>query len=236
MQRWQKLLDSFATLAIIALCSALTWTTLAQRNPQRTPPKRPDPPLPTEPISLRDTALMGDSRAAVAVLQYSDFECPYCGVFARDTLPVLEEKYVKTGKVQLAFKNFPLSIHASAVDAAKSAECARQQGKFWEMHDQFFRNQKDLSAATLRASAISSGLDAVRFDACMSSETSLQRVRSDQDEGKRLAVAGTPTFFIGTMGADRQMRTVKRLSGNQPLARFEETLDELLKRNTVASR
>lgn len=107
---------------------------------------RPAPPLPAQPLSISDAVVKGSERAKVVLIAFSDFECPYCSRFAKDTLPVLDEKYVRTGRVRVAFRHLPIeSIHPTAFKAAEASECAREQGRFWEMHDRLFDQFKQLS-------------------------------------------------------------------------------------------
>ena len=163
--RGRNRLETTATVMVILLSAvASLWMvrdatsaqTEAGRPPTsaRTQPTRPTRPapaaLPTEPLSVEGATLKGDMRAGVALIVYSDFECPFCSRFALDTWPSLEQKYVSTGKVRVAFRHLPIeSIHRYALKASEAAACADQQAKFWPMHDVLFKNPKQLDDASL---------------------------------------------------------------------------------------
>jgi protein-disulfide isomerase len=134
-------LDVFAAVLVIIVGTLALWRSLhSTRTPVAAREARPAPPLPTEPVSLDGAALKGSSSANIAIIEYSDFQCPYCAKFVRDTFPLLNRRYIETGKVLFAFRHLPLdNIHSLAHRAAENAECARQQGKFWEMHDALSR-------------------------------------------------------------------------------------------------
>lgn len=129
-------------------------------------------------MSLDGAATKGDRKAKVALIEYSDFQCPFCGRFARETLPQLDEKYVRPGKVLVAFRHLPLPIHALAQRAAEAAECAGQQNKFWLMHDFLFRDSGQLAESKLTSSAAGLGLNDGQFKACLEGRTAA-KARAD---------------------------------------------------------
>jgi protein-disulfide isomerase len=186
-------------------------------------------------VERPDRRLCGRSRgfrrnqwlARVAVIEYSDFECPFCGKFARETLPALEAKYVRTGKVLLVFRQFPLPIHALAYKAAEGTLCAGRQDRFWEMHDQLFLNRA-LDEGSLRRYARVIGLNEQQFESCLQGEAA-DAVRQEVESGKTLGVSGTPTFLLGYIQPDGRLKVTERLSGAQPVAAFEAVLDRLLR-------
>ena len=238
VKRWRSALEVIQAVAIIAVCAAILWVLLfrgAQPVPSAqaaatgrgsaAPP--PPPPLPAEPLSLDGAARLGSAEAAIALIVYSDFQCPYCGRFARETLPTLVAEYIKPGKVLLAFRHFPLANHVFAQKAAESAECAGQQGKFWEMHDGLFFNQRDLNLDALAERAHALGLDARRFNSCLEG-LAVGRVQSDFKAGQGLTVTGTPTFFAGLRLPDGRVKVSKRFAGAAPVNQFRTTLDGLL--------
>lgn len=135
----------------------------------------------------------GAPEAAVTVVEFSDFECPYCAR-AADVVGEIKEKY--GDKVRFAFRHFPLSFHPNARPAAEYAQCASEQDKFWAMHDAIFANQKQLSAESLRSSAQSSGLDMTKLDECLASDRPKQAIEADMAKAKEIGVGGTPTFYI----------------------------------------
>lgn len=134
---WRAMLDVLATIAMIATAGVVIWSVLTR--PATSAPVRPSIPPPTAPLSLDNLPMLGSPEASVVMLIFSDFECPYCGTFAADTMPTLKHDYVDTGKVRVAFRHLPLPIHSRAQRAAESAECAQRQGRFWAMHDLQFQ-------------------------------------------------------------------------------------------------
>ena len=145
------------------------------------------------PVSDKDHA-QGSPDAPVTLVEYGDYECPYCG----KAYPAVRRIRNKMGdKLRFVFRNFPLNtIHEHAGVAAQAAEAAAAQGKFWEMHDILYEHQDDLADADLRSYALKVGLEIYRFDADLSGEKFAKRVRDDFRGGVRSGVNGTPTFFI----------------------------------------
>jgi protein-disulfide isomerase len=187
-------------------------------------------PLPANPVSLAGTETRGDPNASIVLIVYSDFQCPFCGRFARETLPALESKYVDTGKVRLAFRHRPITqIHPFAMKASEAAECARRQGKFWSMHDQLFSHQNDLDTPSLLARARDVGLNEGTFQHCLTGEAT-GRVLQDNDAATKLGVFATPAFMVGIADGTGLVKVTHRLSGALPIQRFEEVLDSLVKR------
>jgi len=192
------------------------------------PTKPPEAKLPAKPIPFNGTSIRGNPNATVGMIEYSEFQCPFCGVFARETLPALEREYVATNRVQLVFRQFPLeAVHSFARKAAESAECAGQQGQFWPMHDLLFRDQKQLDSASLARRAKGLGLNGSQFEACLAGEA-IDKIEEDIASGKSLGVGGTPTFFIGVVQADRKLKVTQRVSGAQSLGQFRAALDRAL--------
>ena len=135
----------------------------------------------------------GGKDATVTIVEFSDFQCPYC----RAAEPALKQIRAKYGdKVKLVYMDFPLGMHPHAMDAAVAGRCASDQKKFWEFHDAMFADQTKLDAAGLKASAIKAGLDAAKFNACFDAKPGAAGIKADQAEGERLGVTGTPTFFV----------------------------------------
>lgn len=158
---------------------------------------------------------------------YSDFQCPYCGRFVRETLPALHEQYIRPGKVLLAFREFPLPNHAFAEKAAEAAACAGRQGRFWEVHDDLFANQQALDVPSVMGRVRRFGLNARAFETCLAGELA-GAVRADKVGGELLGVSGTPTFLIGMLLDGGHVRVTERFSGALPLAEFQRTLDRVL--------
>lgn len=140
------------------------------------------------------TATAGAAGAKVEVVEFADFECPYCSI-AANNLNQLKERF-KGQSVRFAFRHFPLSFHPNAKRAAEFTQCAQAQGKFWPLHDKIFANAKAMDEASLRQYAKDVGLIEADFNACLASGAAAQQVESDMKRAQELGVNGTPTFFV----------------------------------------
>jgi protein-disulfide isomerase len=185
-------------------------------------------PVPTTPVSIAGANLVGDPAAKVVMVEYSDFECPYCGRFAREVLPQFEQQFVTPGVVVLAFRELPLqSIHPYALRAAEAAECAAQGGKFKPMHDALFGNQQDLDEAGLFRRAVRLDLPVSTFSACLDS-VGRQKVLADVSEAESLGVNQTPTFFIGRAVGHDFVKPQIRLNGAQSLSALARAIKSIV--------
>jgi protein-disulfide isomerase len=179
-------------------------------------------------LSIDGAPARGRADAKLTIVEFSDFECPFCGRFTRETRAQLEHDYVDTGKVRMVFRHFPLErIHPHALRASEAAECAKQQNKFWDMHAKLFANQQALNDSDLAGYARSIGADATKFQQCLAASP-LARIRQDQADGTMAAITGTPTFFFGTLTKDGKIRVTKRIVGAAPFPNFKATIDALL--------
>ena len=209
---------------------------LLQTRPLTTPAAVPitPPPSATAPpnfdLEIAGAPTKGNLEAKLVLIEFSDFQCPFCGRYSRETLQQLEHDYVDTGKARYVFRNFPLErIHPLALRAAEAAECARVQGKFWEMHARLFANQQALAEADLVRTAQGLGLNMSNFQQCFASQsTSPTRIRQDQTDGGRAGITGTPTFFVGTITKEGKVHVLRRLVGAQPYTAFKTAIDGLL--------
>ncbi|MEQ1872056.1 MAG: thioredoxin domain-containing protein, partial [Vicinamibacterales bacterium] len=192
------------------------------------PPLRQPAPLPTDSIPLAPTHLAGQAGARIAILEYSDFQCPYCGAFARQTLPVLEERYVATGLVRLGFWQFPLvEIHPQAMATAGAAECAGQQDRFWDMHDALFADQGRLGLASLLSRARDLELDESAFAECVQREGP-EIARQLSASARALGLSVTPTFIIGLIQDDGTLKPRQILTGARDVSAFAALIDPLI--------
>ncbi|MFZ5468586.1 MAG: thioredoxin domain-containing protein [Myxococcota bacterium] len=173
-----------------------------------------------EPVKPRKVvAATGPSRgpenAKVTIVEFSDFQCPYC---SKASATVEEVMQAYAGKVRLVFRHYPLSFHKEAPKAAEASLCAHEQGKFWEYHDVLFKNQQKLAVPDLKEHATAVGLDAAKFGECLDSGRHGKTVQDDMAAGSKVGVSGTPAFFInGVM-----------LSGALPLEDFRKVIDQEL--------
>lgn len=180
---------------------------------------------PKDPVSIEGLPTEGKFAAHTAIIEYSDFQCPFCGQFARETLPQLRERYIKTGKLLLVYRHMPLSsIHPYAAKAADAAECARQQGRFWQMHDALFTAQKNLDVAHITSLADAIGLDQKQFSSCLGAEPNAT-VSSDLASARSVGVTGTPAFLIGTLTSNKLVRVSEVLTGMQTYERLSTALE-----------
>ena len=145
-------------------------------------------------VSTAGSPAFGPRTAKVTVVEFVDFQCPFCGRYARDTFPRLKRDY--GDRVRYVSRQFPLSIHPHARGAAIAAECADDQGGYWRYHRILFANQSSLGRRGLVAHAGTAGLDLARFRACLSSAAPRRRLSRDEADGRRYGVSATPTFFI----------------------------------------
>jgi protein-disulfide isomerase len=235
----QYTLELLATVGIVIVCAIVISQFISGGTPlssnARAASKRTQLSVPQALLPLTDGALEGKSDAPVAIIEYSDFQCPFCGTFARDTLPELKAKYVTTGRVLMAFRNFPLArIHANALTAAVGAECARRQDQFWPMHDRLFGQQSKLSKDEVRAIAETLRLNMKQFDECTFA-TADGHVNQDVSAGKSLGIGGTPTFFVGMQVTPGKLKVTKVMTGAQTMEQLDAVLDDLLAHASIKS-
>lgn len=171
-------------------------------------------------VSVDDDAVLGNKNAPVTVIEFSDFECPFCGRAFADAVTGIKRDYVDKGKVRFVYRDFPLSFHPMAVPAAEAAECAHEQGKFWEYHDKIFTNQESLSQENLKKWASELGMDSSKFNSCVDSRKFKSEVEKDFSDGSAAGVSGTPTFYIGN-DKDGYIQVV----GAQPYAVLKQAIE-----------
>jgi len=192
-----------------------------------TPPAAPSP---VATLNVRGEPFKGASGARFAIVEYSDFECSFCGKYAREIYPQIIDRYVKTGKIRYYFRDYPLPIHPNAMQAALAARCAAEQGKFWEMHDSLFANQAALNANDLMSRAVELGLDQGRFSECFAAARYVEAIRKVSLGARQMGMNGTPAFAIGSVAANGEVVTVNQVAmGADSFEEFQAALDELLK-------
>jgi protein-disulfide isomerase len=179
---------------------------------------------------VADAPSLGRADAPVTIVEFSDYQCPFCHKFYSTTLVALKKDYIDAGKVRYVFRDFPLEqLHSHARKAAEAAHCAGEQGKYWQMHDALFQNQSALDLPQLADQARSLGLDGPTFDQCLSSGRNAARVNRGLADGAAAGVEGTPGFVIGrTKTGDIVDGTPIR--GAQPLDTFRQIIEQLLAR------
>lgn len=174
-----------------------------------------------------DDPVLGNPDAPVTIVEFSDFQCPFCRKFYAQTLPQIKEQYIKTGKVKFVYRDFPLtSIHDMAQKYAEASECADDQGKFWQMHDKIFNEQEKLGSGTIFDFTVSdvkrwageTGLNAVEFNRCLDSGKYAGEVEKDFRDGDAAGIDGTPGTFV-----NKQL-----IKGAVPFAQFQAAIESEL--------
>jgi predicted DsbA family dithiol-disulfide isomerase len=167
------------------------------------------------PVEIANAPVRGNPKAPVTVVEFSDFQCPYC-VRARPTVARVREAYGDS--IRWVFRHFPLDFHAQAEKAGEAAACAGEQGKFWEMHDLLWKSTAKLQVGDLKAHAAALGLDTSKFDQCLDSGKVAGLVEADAEAGRSYGVSGTPAFFVNG----------RPLVGAQPFDAFAQVIDDEL--------
>ena len=194
------------------------------------PTKQPTVTAPVK-ISADNDPIIGNADAPITIIEFSDFQCPFCARFHTQTLPSILEEYVEQGKVKLVFRDFPIqSIHPNALPASVAAECANEQGKFKEMHDILFEKQNEWNKletsntlSTFSQYASNMQLNQDEFDSCLTSGKYIEEIKNDLNDGREYGVSGTPGFFVG----NDQIGYVE-LKGAQPFDSFKKVIDAQL--------
>ncbi|MBR9682677.1 MAG: DsbA family protein [Candidatus Aenigmarchaeota archaeon] len=179
------------------------------------PTEQPTAPPPIVDVSADDDAVKGSADAPVTIIEFSDYECPFCARFYTQTYGQIDEKYIQTGKVKYVVRDFPLSFHAQAQKAGEAAECAGEQGQYYEMHDKLFEEGVEGGVTAFKQYAVDLGLDTDEFNTCLDSGAMAQEVKDDMSDGQAAGVTGTPAFFING----------KKLIGAQPFSAFEQVIE-----------
>ena len=203
-------------------------TLLTARRQERSPVRDLDLTL-----GVAETFTLGAPQAALTLVEFSDYQCPFCARHVRETLPKIAQDYIATGKLRYVVRDFPLdSIHKLARKAAEAFWCANEQGKAGEMHARLFAHQQRLQPEELAEHAQAVGLDVLAFQACLDSGKYSATIDASLKEGEKVGVTGTPAFVLGyTQASGAEVKAVKFLSGAQPFDAFKEHIDRLLERN-----
>lgn len=193
-------------------------------TPQQAAPQAPTPPPVEEVLANLKVGHLppeGNENAPVTIIEFSDFECPFCASFFKDTLPQIRSEYVETGKVKIYFRHQPLPFHPQAKPLAIASECANDQGSFWQMHDKIFENSASVATSNVETHkewALELGLNSAQFNDCVDSQQHVDLINEDSAAGNEFGATGTPTFFING----------RQVIGAQPFAAFKTIIDEEL--------
>jgi protein-disulfide isomerase len=180
-------------------------------------------------VPFDSTGALGDPRASVVIVEFGDYECEMCRMFARDTMTRIEKEYVKTGKAAVLFRDHPLSVHKRAFAAATAARCASDAGKRWPMSERLLKDPVALSDEDLRKAALAVGLSPASFDKCVSDPATAQKIRQGMSEASDMGVRGTPMFLVGIhRPGEAKVRGIRMVEGAVPYEVFQATLEGLL--------
>ena len=185
---------------------------------------------------LGNVPYRGDNDAPVTLIEFSDYQCPYCKRHATQVMPALITKYVDSGQLRIVMREYPIeNLHRRAVPTSEAALCAGDQGKYWEMHDSLFNDQKANTDEDFQQMAASHGLDVAAFTECMSSDQFMEQIKTDMAEGQKLGVSGTPSFVLGLTDSEdpSKVHLTKFIRGAQSLQAFNSAIDELIKTATL---
>ena len=211
-------------------------TTTTGNQPAGAPAAAGAPQAPTKGIaSIDDDPILGDKNAPITIIEFSDYECPFCKRHFTDTYPKLIKEYIDSGKAKLVFRDFPLSFHdPMATKEAVAANCAKEQGgdkKYFEFHGEIFKrttsNGNGLDDAKIKTIASDLGLNISSFTTCLSNKAMEDEVKKDIADGSSAGASGTPTFLIGKSTSDGKIDG-DLLIGAQPFAAFQAVIDPLL--------
>jgi protein-disulfide isomerase len=192
-------------------------------------PSRPAPPSDPQKVkvSIDDDPIKGDLNAPVTMIEFSDYECPFCKRNHEQVFSKIDKEYISQGKVRYVFRDYPLGFHKKAVPAAIAANCAGEQGKYWEINDFLFQGKTNLDDAKYIEFAKNNGLDLPKFEACLKDSNQEKEVNKDFEDGKNYGVRGTPSFFIGKTEKGKEMTGVY-VRGARSYDTFKTEIDKLL--------
>lgn len=180
-------------------------------------------------LSIGNAPSRGAADAPLLLVEFSDYECPFCIRHFTQTMPELEREYVSTGKLRYVFMDFPIDqLHPAALKAHEAARCAGEQGKFWEMHNRLFTPAGTHGIDQLKNLASQVGLDRGRFDTCLDSGRMQAPVRASVDTAAQLGADGTPQMYLAVPGDNGTVRIIRSIRGAVPFPQIKQVIDGLL--------
>lgn len=201
---------------------------------QQRPAKRPPAPKRAK-ANIKDDPSMGSPDAKLVLVEYTDYQCPFCSRHSKNTLPQIKKEFIDKGKLRYVLKDFPLPSHRQARDGAEAAHCAGEEGKYWEMHDLLFANTRQMSLEDLEGHGEGLGLNMKKFKACLADDRYIKGIEGDVAEGRKGGVTGTPSFLLGTVTGDGVVEGVV-IKGARSYASFKSEIEAQLKRKTAAKK
>ena len=181
-------------------------------------------------VELTGAPQKGNPDAQVALVEFSDYECPFCIRHFRETMPLIEKNYISTGKILYVFRDYPIDqLHPQAVKAHEAARCGAEQDKYWPMHTTLFGAPAQHSVEGLEATAQKAGLDLSKFRECIASGRTTPAIRATAEAATAFGANGTPAFFIGVIDkANNTVKITRALSGAMPFTQFAQAIEAVI--------
>jgi len=191
--------------------------------------RAPEPFKPTD-VGIGGSPFLGKADAPVTMVEFTDYQCPFCKRHSTQTLPQIMKDFIDTGKLKYVLREYPLPIHPDAIKGSAAALCAKDQGKYWEMHDRIFAEPRKLAPEDVKAHAEALSLDVAAFQECIDSDKYGKQIQADIADGRKVGVRGTPSFFLGRSkpGDGSTFHATEFLRGAQPYGQFKEVIEKLL--------
>ena len=183
-------------------------------------------PTTAQNVATLGSPILGDIKAPVTLIEFTDYECPFCKKFYKNALPKLKKAYIDTGKLRLVVRDFPLPFHKNARPAANAAHCAREQDKFWPMHDALYEGNK-MNVDAIKSHATKIGLKLKPFQSCLDSRRYKKQIDNDMREAKMAGIRGTPAFILGK--TTDNLISGEFISGTRDFNFYKSRIDKLLK-------
>ena len=200
------------------------------QNPSRTPAPQQPPQVNIRGIEfdISDNPVLGSESAKLIMVEFTDYQCPFCGRYARETFPAIKEQYIDNGAIRYAVIDQPLQMHPDAVKAAEASHCAGDQEKFWEMHEAMMTDQDALKNLSSYATALK--LNVRQFEDCLNTDKYGNAVNRDLELANKMGMLGVPGFIIGTVNENdpRKVTGISMIRGAMPLGAFKQELDAAL--------
>ena len=216
---------------LLEIKSLLSKLTAQAPTAQPAPQPPPQPNIRGREFDIGDNPILGSESAKLILVEFSDYQCPFCGRHARETFPSIKEEYIDKGQIRYAVVDQPLPMHPDAPKAAEAAHCAKDQGRFWEMHEALMANQEALKDLSSYAKALE--LNIGKFDDCLNAGKYRDAVSKNIALANELGMNGVPGFIIGTIGTanendPRKATGISTILGAMPFATFKQELDSAL--------
>jgi len=241
----RRRLSRYVLITIVLLIAGCTIFTIKQQQAMRkdlseikallskpgAPQQPPQVDIKGIKFDIGDNPVLGSESAKLILVEFTDYQCPFCGRYARETYPQLREQYVDKGLIRYAVIDQPLSIHPDAAKAAEASHCAGDQGKFWEMHEDMMAKQDALGNLSSYANTL--GLNVRQFEDCVDTGKYSDAVRKDMDLANKLGINGVPGFIIGTVDKNdaSKITGISMIRGAMPLGNFQKELDTALQKS-----